>query len=88
MKSCITVLGLAVLFTLRAAAQEWPRYATSLDYTFTRFNSVTNVPAFNANGGSGQFVYNFNRWFGGAVDLGAVHNGNIHDFHLDNTLVN
>jgi len=30
-------------------------------------------------------VYSFNKWFGGVLDLGAVHHGNIRCIHLDNT---
>jgi len=88
MKRCIVVIGTAVLLVTTAAAQDWPRYETSLGYTFTRFNSATNVPEFSANGGSAQFAYNFNRWFGGVIDLGAVHNGNIHNVQLDSTIAN
>lgn len=88
MKRCIRVIGAAVLCALAAGAQDWPRYETSLGYTFTRFNSATNVPAFSAHGGSGQFAYNFNRWLGGVVDAGAVHNGDIHGVQLDTTIAN
>lgn len=84
MKRCISVIGAAVLFVSVAAAQDWPKFETSLDYTGTRFDSATNVRAFNANGGSGDFAYNFNRWFSGVIDLGAVHNGNV----LDSTIAN
>jgi hypothetical protein len=84
MKRCISVIGAAVLFVSVAAAQDWAKFETSLDYTGTRFDSATNVRAFNANGGSGDFAYNFNRWFSGVIDLGAVHNGNV----LDSTVAN
>ena len=84
MKPCMSVIGAAMLFVSVAAAQDWPRYETSIDYTFARFDSATNVRAFNANGGSGDFAYNFNRWFSGVIDLGAVHNGNV----LDSTIAN
>jgi hypothetical protein len=57
-------------------------YETSLQYTITRFNPATKLSSFNANGGSGQF--NFNRWFSGVVDAGAVPNGRV----LDSTIVN
>jgi opacity protein-like surface antigen len=86
MKRHITAIGLAFLFTFTLAAQEKAtRMETFLGYTFTRFNSATNVPAFSANGGSGQFVYNFKNWLGGVADFGAVHNGNIHNVQLDST---
>jgi opacity protein-like surface antigen len=88
MKKCIPFIGGAVLFALTASAQDWPRYETYLGYTYVRANSATNIPSFSANGGSGQFVYNFDKWFGVVLDLGAVHNGNIHGVHLDSTAAN
>jgi len=80
------VIGATLLFAFTAAAQEKAtQMETFLGYTFTRFNSATNIPAFSANGGSGQFVYNFNNSLSVVLDLGAVHNGNIHNIHLDST---
>jgi opacity protein-like surface antigen len=88
MSKTISLIGAAFLFTFAAAATAQDK-ATSMEtflgYTFTRCNSATNVPSFSANGGSGQFVYNFNNWLGGVFDAGAVHNGNIHNIHLDST---
>ena len=86
MKRCVALTGVAAIFAVNAAAQEWPRYETSLDYTFTRFGSAINARTFNANGGNGQFAYNFNRWFSGVVDLGAVHNANFTDATVTNYL--
>jgi hypothetical protein len=37
MKRCISVIAAAVLLVVTAAAQDWPRYETSLGYTFVRF---------------------------------------------------
>jgi hypothetical protein len=51
-------------------------------------NSASDVPAFSANGGGGQFVLNFGKWFGAVADVGAVHNGDIGGYHLDTTLTN
>jgi opacity protein-like surface antigen len=85
----ITLIGLVLLFAFTAAAQDTtPQMEAFLGYTFTRMNSATNVPAFRANGGSGQFVYDFNKWISAVADLGAVHNGNIHNIHLDTTMAN
>jgi opacity protein-like surface antigen/outer membrane protein OmpA-like peptidoglycan-associated protein len=84
MKRCISVFGAAAVLVSVAAAQDWPRYETSLEYTFTRFSPATNASSINANGGSAQFAYNFNRWFSGVIDLGAVHNGRV----LDSTMAN
>ncbi|HWB85994.1 MAG TPA: outer membrane beta-barrel protein [Bryobacteraceae bacterium] len=88
MRKCITIVAGALLCAMVAAAQDLPRYETFLGYTYVRVNSATDVPAFSANGGSGQFAYNFNKWISGVVDVGAVHNGNINGFHLDSTLTN
>jgi opacity protein-like surface antigen len=89
MKSVVSVIGSVLLFSLAAVAEEnAPRMETFLGYTFTRANSASNIPSFSANGGSGQFVYNFGPWLGAVADLGAVHNGDIRGIDLDTTLAN
>jgi opacity protein-like surface antigen len=85
MRRSIPVIGGVLLFAMIASAQDAPKMETFLGYTYVRFNSATNVPAFSANGGGGQFVYNFNKWIGAVADLGAVHNGNIGGVNLDST---
>ena len=87
MSKDILLIGAALLFTFTATAQDKATsMETFLGYTFTRCNSASHVPSFSANGGSGQFVYNFSSWLGGVLDAGAVHNGNIHSIHLDSTV--
>jgi outer membrane protein OmpA-like peptidoglycan-associated protein len=81
-------LALLAAVCVSGAAQDTPRAEVFLGYTYTRVNSATNVPAFSANGGGGQFVYNIGRWIGAVADIGAVHNGNIGGYHLDTTLTN
>lgn len=83
-----SIIGLASLFSLTSAAEDIPRMETFLGYSYVRFHSATNVPAFSANGGDGQYVYNFNRWIGAVADLGAVHNGNISGVQFDSTVAN
>jgi opacity protein-like surface antigen len=84
-KTAIT--GAAILmFGIAAQGQEYQKMDTFLGYTYTRFTSTGPIPAFNANGGSGQWAYNFNKWFSGVVDAGAVHNGSIPHIHLDTTI--
>jgi hypothetical protein len=79
------VMAAAAMFLFSFAASAWPndydKYETFLGYTYTWFatgNFVpapfdVNVPSFSANGGSAQFAYNFNRWFGLVLDGGAVY---------------
>jgi hypothetical protein len=88
MKKSIAVLGAVLLFALAAAAQDTPTAEVFLGFTYSRMNSATDVPAFSANGGGGQFVYNFGKWIGAVADVGAVHNGNVGGYHLDTTLTN
>jgi opacity protein-like surface antigen len=89
MKNIVIGLGSVLLFSFAAVAEEnTPRMETFLGYTFTRANSATNIPAFSANGGSGQFVYNLGSTFGAVADMGAVHNGNIQGISLDSTVAN
>jgi outer membrane protein OmpA-like peptidoglycan-associated protein len=71
-----------------AAAQDEPKVGAYLGYDYVRFNSATNVPAFSANGGSGQFIYKFNHWLGAVADLGAVNNQNLAGIHADTTIAN
>src|SRR4051794_34269230 len=77
MKKNLVAIGTALVFVAAAAAADAPKTETFLGYTYMRANSATNVPAFSANGGGGQFVYNFSNSIGAVADLSAVHNGNI-----------
>jgi len=88
MKKCVSVIGAAMLFGWTAAAEEVPKVETFLGYTYLRTNPTTDVSSFGMNGGSGQFVYNFSRWFSGVLDVGAVNNNNIGGFRIDNTALN
>ena len=88
MRRSIAVWGAVSLFALAAAAQDNPKAEVFTGFTYMRVNSASNIPAFSANGGSGQFVLNFGKWIGAVADVGAVHNGNIGGAHLDTTLTN
>jgi hypothetical protein len=79
------LLGIFCVFAVGAFAQELPRVEVYAGYSFTRINSATNVPAFSANGGMLDLAFNVNKWLGIVGTLNAVHNGNIHNFHLDQT---
>ncbi len=88
MQKMFALMGLFGVCGGMAFAQDHPTLETFLGYTYMRANSATNVPAFSANGGSAQVVYDFNKWFGAVMDIGATHNGNISGHHLDGTFVN
>ena len=89
MRKLLAVIAAVPLFALVAGATDYSKFETFLGYSFVRFNPNSDfVPSFNANGGDGQFVYNLNRWFGAAVDLGAVTKGTLNHFDVDTTVVN
>ena len=79
------VLGILCFFTVGAFAQDLPRVETYVGYSFTRVNSAINVPAFSANGGLGEVAFNLSHWLGVVGSFNAVHNGNIHNLHVDQT---
>lgn len=85
MKRTSSLIMLALLALGVCSAQDYPRVETFAGYTYMRANSASNVPAFSANGGSGQLAVNPSKWVGFVMDIGAVHNGNISDAHLDST---
>jgi len=93
MKKTITVIMAALSFALVAGAtqpppNEFPRMEAFLGYQFTRFNPNSGfIPSFNANGGSGQFVFNFYKWAGIAFDAGAVTKGVLNGRDVDTTVV-
>jgi outer membrane immunogenic protein len=82
MKRLITLIAGALLLALVASAQEQPKFETFVGYTFMRTdlqsnNTTLDLGSFSMEGGSAQFIYNFNKRFSGVVDVGAVHRGNI-----------
>jgi hypothetical protein len=78
--------GLIVLLGYAALAQdETPLTEVGLQYQMLRVNSSRNIPSFTANGGTGSFQINFIDHLAAVAEVGAEHNGNIHNIHLDNT---
>jgi hypothetical protein len=70
----VAAIAAFLSFALTAAAEDSNRFEAYFGYDWVRFNpDLTNIPSFNANGGSGQFVYNFSHGLGIAFDAGAVH---------------
>jgi hypothetical protein len=68
----LALIGLGALCLSNAAAQEWQRYEASANYTFIHFSTDVGAPPLNANGGSLQFAFNFNKWVSGVAEVGAA----------------
>jgi len=69
----VAVLAAFLSFAMTAAATDVPRFEGYLGFDWVKFNPDTaDIPSFNADGGSAQFVYNFHKGIGLAFDAGAV----------------
>ena len=89
MKKSLIVTGAVLLSALMASATDVEQYEAYLGYNFVRFNTNSDfLPSFSASGGDAQFVYNFNRWFGGVADFGAVTQGRLNNASIDMTVLN
>jgi hypothetical protein len=88
MKKCFVFVAGFLLCALTLSATDESKFETFLGYNYVRFNPDSHiVPSFNANGGSGQFVYNFSHWIGAAVEAGAVNNGSLYSSAVDSTQI-
>jgi hypothetical protein len=88
MRKIIVTFAAVLTFALVATATDWPASEAFVGYNFVRFNPNSSyMPSFNANGGSGQFVYNFTKGLGVAVDLGAVTKGTLNHYSVDTTVL-
>lgn len=87
MKKTITVIATSLCFAFVAGATDVPKMEAFFGYSLVRLSSnVDTIPSRDANGGSGQFVYNFSKGFGVAFDAGAVTNGSIRKTNVDTTV--
>ena len=71
-------VGLFVLATLPAAAQESVTKDVSVEYSYLRANpSTTGISSFNSNGGSASFAYNLGSNYGFVGEFSGYHIGDI-----------
>ncbi len=89
MMRSVIVAGITLLSAWAATATDFSQSEVFLGYNFVRFNPNSSfIPSFDGNGGGGQFVYNFSRWFGAVLDAGAVNNQSLFNSTFDTTVVN
>lgn len=90
MKKTFVIMGILLVCAFIASATEMPQYEAYAGYDFARFNPnhTGYIPSFNANGGSGQFIWNYNRWLSGVFDAGAVTKGTLNGFNINTTIAN
>src|SRR5262249_61438972 len=64
------LLGMVLLLSLSAAAQETPKSEVFLGYSLLHFNpSGAGFSSFNLNGGTGSFTFNPSRTPGGGPEF-------------------
>jgi hypothetical protein len=92
MTKSITIIAAGLLSAFVAGATDIPKYEAFLGFTYVRanqFNQNTGlgqtIGGFDMNGGSAQFIYNFNKSFSGVADIGAVTKQNVGIINADNT---
>jgi hypothetical protein len=89
MKKIITIVATSLGFALVAGATEPPKTEAYLGYQFVRLSSDGEgnlIPTRDANGGIGQFVWNFGGGFGVEFEAGAVTNSTINLNNIDATV--
>ena len=92
MTKSITLIAAGLLTAFVAGATDVPRYEVFLGYTYVRanqFNQNTGlgqeIGGFDMNGGSAQFIYNFNKRWSGVADIGSVTKANVGVINAGNT---
>jgi hypothetical protein len=73
MRKSILFIAAVVAFAMVAAATDFPTSELYIGYNWTRFYPDSAfIPDVNANGGVGQFTYNFHKGIGATFDVGSV----------------
>ncbi len=75
-KSLLVVAAFVCLFTLGAAAQDYPKFEVPVGFSFVNVHpQISEVTSFNVFGGGGGFVYNFTPIFGVKADFDGYTQG-------------
>ncbi len=86
MRKIFVTIVAVLAFAMVAAATDYPTSELYAGYNWTRFYPDSAfVPDLNANGGVGQFTYNFDKWIGATFDVGSVTKGTINHHNFDTT---
>ena len=84
MKHNLLLLVCGLVGSMAAVAQETtptPVAEVGMNYSYTNTMPGGGASSFGSQGGSGTFIYNFNKAVGVVADLGAYHNGGDANFN-------
>ena len=88
MRKFVYLVGLFVLASLPAVAQEKGSKDVSVEYSYFRANPATpGFPSFHANGGFVSVALNPRTWYGFAGEFGDNHVGQVGATSVDTNLV-
>ena len=77
MKKFACLMGLLLVFSVTAKAQDSSKAEVFGGYSYMRFNGGSGDPSISLNGGIGSFAYNMNHMFAVVGEFGDYHNGSI-----------
>lgn len=88
MRKLAYLVGLFVLATLPAVAQETGSKDLIVEYSYLRAHPATSgFPKFNANGGTASLAWNPRSWYGLVGEFGDYHVGKIGGTSVDTNLI-
>src|ERR1035438_6839994 len=76
MKKWIVVIAFALLVTMTAVAQDYPKFEVPVGFSFVNVHpGISQLTSFNIFGGGGGFVYNVTPWIGIKADFAGYTQG-------------
>jgi len=76
MKKWIVVITFALLVTMTAVAQDYPKFEVPVGFSFVNVHpGISQLTSFNVFGGGGGFVYNVTPWIGIKADFAGYTQG-------------
>lgn len=74
MKLLLVLLASGATLTFAQESAPTPVAEVGMNFSLIDMHPGTGAPSFTQQGGSGTFIYNFNRMFAGVADFGGYHN--------------
>jgi hypothetical protein len=85
MRKVVCLIGLVLLFSLGAAAQDVPKVDLFAGYSYVHTSPGVGIDSFNANGGVGSVGLNLTNWGALVVEVGGIHASVVNGTNVDAT---
>jgi opacity protein-like surface antigen len=83
MRKFLCLMGLVLLVSLSAAANDHSTIDIFAGYSYVHANPGITRSSFNANGGVGSVAINLNSWGSIVAEVGGIHTGKITSTNVD-----